>query len=240
MISIAVAGDTATDKIPNSIIEAAVKRAKTATGCQQQFSTDPSAQWSNPGVIIIFQEEGKGKGETYANTPVAHPTGAPAYTQKIQIWPETFWEKLPGSREDPLYMENLLFLALCHEMEHMPETPGGNVPPHPGPQPGADNSQANKCTTIAQYQRDGDRACQQASAAAANLTYTGAERCKRVRQACRWHKKVQELANTPLLLQGNSNCSSLPHPPSSNHNVHNCPSCDGAEGDCPNSAHRFE
>ena len=153
----------------------------------------------------------------------------------INLYPQTVYAQFPGTDRDQRYLEDILFLMLCHEFEHMPTGEGGRgVPGHPSDSNGQ-QSQVNRCETIRHYMRDADRACAEVSAARADPTLTQEERCKKVKGFCRFHKYVQDLANTPDNLQAAPNCAP-PIPASGSHVVHDC-ACSTEE--CPNPLHHF-
>lgn len=201
-------GGSTPPPVPVEVLKKAAERAKVETGDNftVEFDTDGSADPATSVPILTSPSKGK---RPVAGTDVRHDGHPPNtdYTHYIVIYTETIDQNWPGARRDNKRLEEILYLALCHEMEHMPENhgPHGNTPKHPTDK-GGDESDANKCVSIRQYQRDCDRACASANAAMTNPQLTPQEKCNIAHDCCAFHKHIQGLANTPLYAGAAPNC----------------------------------
>lgn len=217
--------------IPKDVLEAAVKRA----AAEVRIPTTVIFNFGEPTgqSVLVTQLPEDGRGLLAGTVVIPKPPATATETVGIAIFPAAIYRSFPGAKEDRRYLENMLYLILCHEMEHMPECPNGptgGVPPHPTDNPPGPGTSDNKCHTLRQYARDAQRACDKAREALESPNLCGSCTCKVVHQYCKAYHDAKKRAGKAVYASAGLNCNPPVTMPS-------CPTCPDLLVDCPK--HRY-
>ena len=208
--------------IPKKQLKAAADEAKARTGINVNLNTT-----ANMGVVLLTQCYNK---ETaLGGTQISKEQG---HTVAVIVYPNNIIHTMPQTKDNADIMHEILVLIIAHELHHCaPQDGGPGVPDTPS------SGGAEDCEHLKLYMEDGTRTCDDVTAASNDQTLTGEEKCDTIFALCRFHKWLQEVANTTANVNhASANCPNDPndpnHVPTPNGKiVQDCPGCPTTE--CP-------